>query len=96
VFSPSDQPYEAPACAAPSVVVACTAVGCPGVRLDGVAVSANPDWQVTAIVCVAAHDASGSPSLTVSVIVAVPGAVQVKVGFVTVALLSVPSEVVQL
>ncbi len=46
--------------------------------------------QVTSTLCVAAHDAAGSPSLTVTLTVAVPGAAQVKVGFWAVASLSVP------
>ena len=46
--------------------------------------------QVTCAVSVSAQLACGSPSETVSVIDAVPGVAQVKVGFCAVALLSVP------
>src|SRR5436190_23097124 len=46
--------------------------------------------QVTAKVLVSAQPRAMSPSDTLSVIVAVPGTVQVKVGFWAVALLNVP------
>jgi hypothetical protein len=46
--------------------------------------------QVTCVLTVAAHEASGSPSLTVTVTVAVPAGPQVKVGLWALASLSVP------
>ena len=47
--------------------------------------------QFTCAVCVAAHEAAGSPSLTDSVTVARPGAApHVKVGFAEVGLVMVP------
>ncbi len=55
---------------------------------------AASDGQVTGTEKLVAQP--GSPSVTVRVSVAVPGAVQVSVGFCAVALLSVPEVVVQL
>ena len=46
--------------------------------------------QLTWALSVAAHDAAGSPSLTVRLMVAVPGALQVKVGLWAAASLMVP------
>ena len=46
--------------------------------------------QLTCALDVAAHEAAGSPSLTVTLTVAIPGALQVKVGFCAVGFAIVP------